>query len=185
RHRPRQPQQRLRRASEDLAPRTPHTPSRLQLSARRYSAPARADGAVAGPARLRRRAQLCRPRRREPEPGRPVDVFRQQRYRHALGRGNGVPKLVLPSPSSLYGAHTPMPFREDADTNRPLSPYAASKKAAETLCYPYHHLYRLDVSVLRFFTVYGPAGRPEMSLFRFVQKISEDRPITVFGDGTQ
>jgi nucleoside-diphosphate-sugar epimerase len=102
-----------------------------------------------------------------------------------LCRRHGVPKFVLASTSSLYGAHTPMPFREDADTDRPRSPYAASKKAAESLCHTYHYLYGLDVSVLRFFTVYGPAGRPEMSLFRFVQRIGEGRPITVYGDGTQ
>lgn len=96
-----------------------------------------------------------------------------------------VRKFVLASTSSLYGAHNPMPYREDADTNRPLSPYAASKKAAETLCYAYHHLHGLDVTVLRYFTVYGPAGRPDMSLFRFVQWISEERPVTVFGDGQQ
>ena len=117
-----------------------------------------------------------------------------------------VPKFVLSSTSSVYGltASTPPPRSEgksegdvfageiggtqlsvDLDTGRPLSPYAASKKAAETLAYTYHHLYGLDVSILRYFTVYGPAGRPDMSLFRFVQKISEGRPITVFGDGSQ
>jgi len=102
-----------------------------------------------------------------------------------LCRRHGVGKFVLASTSSLYGAHNRMPYREDADTSRPLAPYAASKKAAETLCYTYRHLHGLDVTVLRYFTVYGPAGRPEMSLFRFVQKISEGRPITVTGDGTQ
>jgi nucleoside-diphosphate-sugar epimerase len=102
-----------------------------------------------------------------------------------LCRQHGVPKFVLSSTSSLYGAHNPMPYREDADTSRPLSPYAASKKAAEALCYTYHYLYGLDVTVLRYFTVYGPAGRPDMSLFRFVQKVSEGRPITLYGDGSQ
>jgi len=102
-----------------------------------------------------------------------------------LCRQHGVPKFVLSSTSSLYGAHNPMPYREDADTSRPLSPYAASKKAAEALCYTYHYLYGLDVTVLRYFTVFGPAGRPDMSLFRFVQKVSEGRPITLYGDGSQ
>ena len=102
-----------------------------------------------------------------------------------LCRRHAVRKFVLASTSSLYGTHNPMPYREDADTSRPLSPYAASKKAAETLCYTYHYLYGLDVTVVRYFTVYGPAGRPDMSLFRFVQKVSEGRPITVFGDGSQ
>jgi nucleoside-diphosphate-sugar epimerase len=78
-----------------------------------------------------------------------------------------------------------MPFREDANTDGPLSPYAASKKAAEALCYTYHYLYDIDVTVLRYFTVYGPAGRPDMSLFRFVQWISEGRPVIVYGNGQQ
>jgi nucleoside-diphosphate-sugar epimerase len=96
-----------------------------------------------------------------------------------------VQKFVLASTSSLYGKHNPMPYQEDADTNRPLSPYAASKKAAEALCYTYHYLYGIDVTVFRYFTVYGPAGRPDMSLFRFVQWINEARPVIVFGDGSQ
>jgi UDP-glucuronate 4-epimerase len=102
-----------------------------------------------------------------------------------LCRAHGVTKFVLASTSSLYGAHNPMPYREDADTSRPLSPYAASKKAAEVMCYTYHSLYGLDVTVCRYFTVYGPAGRPDMSLFRFVQWIAEEQPVTVFGDGQQ
>ena len=96
-----------------------------------------------------------------------------------------VKKFVMASTSSLYGANNPRPFREDADTNAPLSPYAASKKAAEALCYTYHYLHGIDVTVLRYFTVYGPAGRPDMSLFRFIQWISEGRPVVVYGDGTQ
>jgi UDP-glucuronate 4-epimerase len=102
-----------------------------------------------------------------------------------LCRSLGVRKFLLASTSSLYGARNPMPYREEADTNGPLSPYAASKKAAEVLCYTYHYLYGLDVSVVRYFTVYGPAGRPDMSLFRFVQWIAEGRPVVVFGDGRQ
>ena len=102
-----------------------------------------------------------------------------------LCRHFGVKKFVLASTSSLYGARNPQPFSEDADTNGPLSPYAASKKAAEALCYTYHYLYGLDVTIPRYFTVYGPAGRPDMSLFRFVQGIHEGRPIPVFGDGAQ
>jgi nucleoside-diphosphate-sugar epimerase len=96
-----------------------------------------------------------------------------------------VPKLVLASTSSLYGSRNELPYTEDADTNAPLSPYAASKKAAETLCYSYRHLHGIDITVLRYFTVYGPAGRPDMSLFRFVQWISEERPVVIFGDGLQ
>lgn len=97
----------------------------------------------------------------------------------------GVPKFLLASTSSLYGEKNPVPYREDADTNRSLSPYSASKKAAETLAYTYHHLYGIDVSIPRYFTVYGPAGRPDMSVFRFIRRISEGEPIVVFGDGTQ
>ncbi len=100
-------------------------------------------------------------------------------------RNLGIPKLVAASSSSVYGEHNPMPYREDADTNRPLSPYAASKKAGEELCFTYHHLYRLDISLLRFFTVYGPAGRPDMSMFRFIKAIVEGQPLTLLGDGNQ
>lgn len=100
-------------------------------------------------------------------------------------RRHGIAKFVLASTSSLYGLNNPRPFREDADTNRPLSPYAASKKAAETLAHSYHYLHGLDVSVLRYFTVYGPAGRPDMSVFRFVRNICEGAPIAVLGDGRQ
>jgi len=102
-----------------------------------------------------------------------------------LCREFDVKKFVMASTSSLYGTNNPRPFREDANTDGPLSPYAASKKAAEVLCYTYHYLYDIDVTVLRYFTVYGPAGRPGMSLFRFVQWISEGRPVLVYGDGQQ
>ena len=97
----------------------------------------------------------------------------------------GVMKFVLASTSSAYGAEASMPFREDAAADRPLSPYAASKKAAEALCHAYHHLFGIDATVLRYFTVYGPAGRPDMSLFRFTQWIAEGRPVLVYGDGAQ
>lgn len=96
-----------------------------------------------------------------------------------------VNKFVLASTSSLYGANNPLPFSEAANTDQPLSPYAASKKGAESLCHSYHHLYGIDVTIFRFFTVYGPAGRPDMSAFRFVQWISEGKPVIVYGDGKQ
>ena len=102
-----------------------------------------------------------------------------------LCRTHSINKFILASTSSLYGQGNPMPYREDASTDAPLSPYAASKKAAETLCYTYHYLYEIDVTVLRYFTVYGPAGRPDMSLFRFVQWISEERSVMLYGDGRQ
>jgi nucleoside-diphosphate-sugar epimerase len=102
-----------------------------------------------------------------------------------LCRSHRIQKFILASTSSLYGMHNPLPYSEDADTSRPLSPYAASKGGAEALCHSYHHLHGLDITILRYFTVYGPAGRPDMSLFRFVQWISEDRPVVIFGDGKQ
>jgi nucleoside-diphosphate-sugar epimerase len=102
-----------------------------------------------------------------------------------LARQQEIPKFVLASTSSLYGTHSKVPYSETTDTNCPLSPYAASKKSAEALCHSYHHLFGIDVSVLRYFTVFGPAGRPDMSIFRFVQWIRESRPVIIFGDGQQ
>ena len=101
-----------------------------------------------------------------------------------LSRETGVQKFILASSSSVYGDGK-LPFSEDQPTDRPLSAYAASKKAAETLCYTYHHLYGLDITVLRYFTVYGPAGRPDMSIFRFIKWISEGEPLLLYGDGSQ
>jgi UDP-glucuronate 4-epimerase len=99
-------------------------------------------------------------------------------------RERGVKKMVLASTSSLY-AGQPMPFTEKLPVNTPISPYAASKKAAEVMAYSYHFLHGLDISVVRYFTVYGPCGRPDMSIFRFIKWIDEGTPITLFGDGTQ
>ncbi len=100
-------------------------------------------------------------------------------------RHQNVPKFILASTSSLYGEDGSPPHSELAPTDHPLAPYAASKKGAEAFAYSYHHLYKIDVSVLRYFTVYGPAGRPDMSMFRFCQWISEGRPVTITGDGSQ
>lgn len=96
----------------------------------------------------------------------------------------GIGKMVLASTSSLY-AGQPMPFKEDLAVNTPISPYAASKKAAEVMAYTYHYLFGIDVSVVRYFTVYGPAGRPDMSIFRFIKWIDEGKPIILYGDGSQ
>ncbi len=93
-------------------------------------------------------------------------------------------RLIQASTSSLY-AGQPMPFRESSQVDKPLSPYAASKKAAETMAYTYHHLFGIHATVLRYFTVYGPAGRPDMAPFRFIRWIDEGSPLTVFGDGSQ
>ena len=100
-------------------------------------------------------------------------------------RHQKVPKFILASTSSLYGEDGTPPHNELAPTDHPLAPYAASKKGAEAFAYSYHHLYKIDISVLRYFTVYGPAGRPDMSMFRFCQWISEGRPVTITGDGSQ
>ena len=102
-----------------------------------------------------------------------------------LCRHCNIPKFVLASTSSIYGADAPLPTPEDADSSLPLQPYAASKKAAEVMCHAYHYLHDIDVSILRYFTVYGPAGRPDMAVFRFIQWIAEDRAVIVNGDGGQ
>ena len=97
---------------------------------------------------------------------------------------NGVKKYILASSSSLYAGAKP-PFREDFDVNRPLSPYAASKLGAEAMAAAFHNMHGIDVSVLRYFTVYGPASRPDMSPLRFLKWIDEGTPITLYGDGSQ
>ena len=95
-----------------------------------------------------------------------------------------IPTFVLASTSSIYG-NAPQPFAEDGALGAMLSPYAASKKAAEDLSRTYHALFGFDVAILRYFTVYGPAGRPDMSIFRFIHWIASDEPVQVFGDGHQ
>jgi len=99
-------------------------------------------------------------------------------------RKKNIKKLVLASTSSLYAGQK-MPFNENLAVNTPISPYAASKKAAEAMCYSYHYLYGLDISVVRYFTVYGPAGRPDMCIYRFIKWIYDGEAIELFGDGTQ
>jgi nucleoside-diphosphate-sugar epimerase len=99
-------------------------------------------------------------------------------------RAHQVKKFVLASTSSLYAGQA-MPFKEDLAVNTPISPYAATKKAAEVMAYTYHYLYKIDVSVVRYFTVYGPAGRPDMSPYIFADKILKGEELPVFGDGTQ
>ena len=96
-----------------------------------------------------------------------------------------VRRFILASTSSIYGSQGTGPISEDAPSGRPLSPYAASKSAAESLLHSYHYLHGIDAVVLRYFTVYGPAGRPDMSVFRFIRAVVEGEPLTVYGDGTQ
>lgn len=100
-------------------------------------------------------------------------------------KNHNIKKFVLASTSSIYGNDAPYPTPETTDSSHPLQPYAASKKAAETLSYSYHYLHHLDVSVVRYFTVYGPAGRPAMSMYRFTKWITEGEPVIVYGDGNQ
>jgi len=96
-----------------------------------------------------------------------------------------IPKFVLASTSSIYGANPPLPTPETAESDHPLQPYSATKKGAEAMCHAYHHLYGVDVTIFRYFTVYGPAGRPDMVMFRFAQWIAEGRPVKINGDGSQ
>ena len=95
----------------------------------------------------------------------------------------GCKKFVMASTSSIYGENPPYPTPETASSSEPMQPYAASKKGAEALAHSYHHLYGIDISSLRFFTVYGPAGRPDLAQLRFVQWISEGKPVRINGDG--
>jgi UDP-glucuronate 4-epimerase len=93
-------------------------------------------------------------------------------------------RMVFASSSSVYGASEEAPFREDAGLHRPVSPYAATKRAGELLCYTYHHLYDIPTTCLRFFTVYGPRQRPEMAIHKFVRATLQGRAIPFYGDGS-
>jgi UDP-glucuronate 4-epimerase len=94
-----------------------------------------------------------------------------------------VDQFVFASSSSVYGGRTNIPFRETDNVMKPISPYAATKAAGELLCYTYHHLYKINVHALRFFTVYGPRQRPEMAIHLFARKMLKGEPIFAFGDG--
>jgi UDP-glucuronate 4-epimerase len=99
-------------------------------------------------------------------------------------RRRGVRKVTLASSSSVYGVNTKVPFAEDDPVVRAISPYAASKLACESLGHVYHHIYGMDVAMLRFFTVYGPRQRPDLAIHKFARLMSGGRPIPVFGDGS-
>jgi UDP-glucuronate 4-epimerase len=98
-------------------------------------------------------------------------------------RHHGCGHLVYASSSSVYGANTKLPFSVDDKTDRPISLYAATKKANELIAHSYSHLYRLPVTGLRFFTIYGPWGRPDMAIFLFTRAILESAPIKLFNHG--
>ena len=98
-------------------------------------------------------------------------------------KDHNIQNIVIASTSSVYGSSLIQPYDEDSESSKVLSPYAASKKSAETLAHAYHHLYGINTQILRFFTVYGPAGRPDMSIFRFIKGISDGSEILSYGDG--
>ena len=95
-----------------------------------------------------------------------------------------VKNFVFASSSSVYGINKKIPFSEIDNVDNPISPYAATKKACELLCYNYHHLYKIPVTCLRFFTVYGPRGRPDMAVYKFTKLINEGKEVEMYGDGT-
>jgi UDP-glucuronate 4-epimerase len=97
----------------------------------------------------------------------------------------GVQHFVFASSSSVYGRDAQVPYKEEARTDKPLSPYAATKKMAEVLLYTFYYLYGLPITALRFFTVYGPKGRPDMAVYLFTDWISRGLPVRLYGDGTQ
>jgi UDP-glucuronate 4-epimerase len=99
-------------------------------------------------------------------------------------RGRGIGRFVIGSSSSVYGLDSEVPFREGDACGKPLSPYAATKRAAELLAFTEHHLHGADVTCLRFFTVYGPRQRPDLAIHKFTRLIAEDRPVPLFGDGS-
>jgi UDP-glucuronate 4-epimerase len=101
-----------------------------------------------------------------------------------LSARHGVKKFIFASSSSVYGSTRSVPFRESADVDYPVSPYAATKRACEILAYTTHFLHGLPVTCLRFFTVYGPRQRPDMAIHKFVRLITEGKPVPMFGDGT-
>jgi UDP-glucuronate 4-epimerase len=99
-------------------------------------------------------------------------------------RDFGVRQFLFGSSSSVYGLGATVPFSEEDNTSQPISPYAATKTAAELLCHTYSHLYDIRCICLRFFTVYGPRQRPDLAIYKFARLITEGKPIPVFGDGT-
>lgn len=99
-------------------------------------------------------------------------------------RKKNIKRLIFASSSSVYGNNLKVPFSEADSVDFPISPYAASKKAGEQLCFTYHHLYNFDIFCLRFFTVYGQRQRPDLAICKFSKAILKDEPICLYGDGT-
>ncbi len=99
-------------------------------------------------------------------------------------RMSDIKHLIFASSSSVYGNNEKVPFSEDDPVDHPISPYAATKKAAELLCHTWHHLFGISCLALRFFTVYGPGQRPDLAIHKFTRRITNGEPIQIFGDGT-
>lgn len=99
-------------------------------------------------------------------------------------KNHGIGKLLFASSSSVYGNNAKLPFCESDPADRPLSPYAATKRAGELICHTYHHLYDINIACLRFFTVYGPGQRPDLAIYRFTESVLKGKPITFYGDGS-
>ncbi len=98
-------------------------------------------------------------------------------------RQHKVSKFIFGSSSSVYGNNKKVPFSEDDNVDFPISPYAATKKAGELICHTYHHLYSMDITCLRLFTVYGPRQRPDLAIHKFATLIEDDKSIPIYGDG--
>ena len=96
---------------------------------------------------------------------------------------NGIKNFVFGSSSSVYGGNKKIPFSENDDVNSQISPYGFTKRSCELLCNTYHNLYGINIACLRFFTVYGPRGRPDMAIYKFTKMINEGKEIEVYGDG--
>jgi UDP-glucuronate 4-epimerase len=124
-----------------------------------------------------------RPSLEEPELFQQVNVGGTVNLLEAARR-HGVKKVILASSSSVYGVNEKVPFAENDPVFSAISPYAATKLACESLGHVYHHIYGLDVAMLRFFTVYGPRQRPDLAIHKFAKLISDGQPIPVFGDGS-
>lgn len=98
-------------------------------------------------------------------------------------RENKIKNFIFASSSSVYGINSKVPFSETDPIEKPISPYASTKRANELMCYTYHHLYNMNITSLRFFTVYGPRQRPEMAIYKFTNLIYHNKPVSIFGDG--
>lgn len=111
-----------------------------------------------------------------------VNVMGTQKV-HEFMQARAINKLIFASSSSVYGNNKKMPFSEADNVDNPISPYAFTKKAGELMNYTFHHLYNIDIVNLRFFTVYGPGQRPDLAIHKFVERISNNQPLILFGNG--